>query len=277
MFNIFSKKVVHGKKEFDRFKKLVSEREVLEVLIYQTSTGSSNIPLHLTNKVQEAVNLCYSLTSMTSLNAMKLLGAVNNGQWAEIKNLILKHSEAIEFYKDKNLAILTSLIRWADKNNVPEYKQFDAKVYKETGLPRSESELVSLRFVHIPNAGLNEIPKELAALPMVIGICLSDNNIRVIPPEIFVMPSVYRLDLEENFIEEIPEGISHMKQLETLDLDRNNLMRIPESLLLMPSLKSLLVRNQKHGNGLVSPNTPLSDEEVNVLCNLERKGVKLRT
>ena len=278
MFNLFSKRFVHGKIELDRFKELMSERAVFEATVHQSATGLSSTPLNLVNKVQESVNLCYSLTSMTSLNAIQLLEAVGHGKWSQLEHLISKYSDSIDAYSKRNSEALKSIIGWADRNNVPEHRPFSAKVYRETGLPRTEVELVSLRFLHIPNASLTEIPKEFAVLPMVMAVCLSGNSIRFIPSQICSMPSVYRLDLDDNIIEEIPEEISLMKQLQTIDLDENNLNRIPKSLLSMRSLKSLLMRKQKHGVDLLSAATPLSDSEIEVLSDLSaRGGFSLRT
>ena len=272
MFGLFSKRHVHGMTELHQFKKLMSERAVFEATVHQSATGMSGTPLHLTDKVQESVNLCYSITSMTSLNAMQVLEAVHRGKWSELEQLISKYSDSIDAYKKRNSESLKSIIGWADRNNVPERRPFDAKVYRETGLPRTEDALVSLRFLHIPNASLQEIPTEFAVLPMVMAVCLSGNNIRSIPSQIFSMPSVYRLDLDDNIIEELPDGVSQMKQLQTLDLDENNLNRIPRSLLSMKSLKSLLIRRQKHGVGLLSAATPLSDGEVEALNGLSVRG-----
>jgi hypothetical protein len=276
VFSFLTKRNFHGNKELDRFKQLMSKRAVFEATVMQSTTGRSGIQWAV--EVQEAVNLCYSLTSMTSLNDVQLLDAVRRGKWSELERLLSKYGDAIDAFKMRKHDELKSLIKWADRNNVPERQSFDAMVYKETGLPRTEDELASLRFVHIPGANLHEIPKELAVLPMVMAVCLSENKIRTIPPEIFNMPSVYRLDLEDNDIEEIPGQISQMSQLQSLDLDRNNLKSIPKSLRSMSSLKKFFVRGQKHGAGLLSPSTPLSDEEVEVLDFLSfRDDFELRT
>ena len=277
MFSIFSKRNFRGQTEFDRFKTLMSDRAVFEATLQQSATGISGMPFHLANKVQESVNLCYSLTSMTSLSDMQLLEAVHAGKWSELKQLVMKYSDSIDAYKQRNSGDLRSIIDWANRNSIPQYAPFDSTAYRATGLPRTEDELVSLRYLHIPNANLTEIPKEFAVLPMVKAVCLSGNRIKSIPLQFFEMPSVYRLDLDDNDIEEIPDEISRMKQLQQLDLDENNLKRIPRSLLSIRSLKSLMVRRQKHGLSLLSPSSPLSEDGVRALGELSfRSDFKLR-
>jgi len=278
MFGFFSKPDYHGKKELDRFKELMSDHAIFEATVNQSMHGMSGAPFHLANKVQEAVNLSYSLTSMTSLNDTQIFQAVYQKKWSSLEQLVKKFSETLDSYKNKNSESLKSIIRWADRNNVPQLKPFDSKAYRQTGLPRNEDEMISLRFIHISDANLHDIPKEFSILPMVMAVCLSNNKISAIPSEICAMPSVYRLDLEGNFIEEIPEQISQMKQLQMIDLDGNNLMRIPSSLRSMKSLSSLSMRNQRHGKDLLSSSTPLSDDEVAVLSGFYgRDNFKLRT
>ncbi|HCF61140.1 MAG TPA: hypothetical protein DFS52_24475 [Myxococcales bacterium] len=278
MFRFLSRRTYHGKREFDRFKELLSERAVLEALVTQSTGGSVRMSLDMAGSIQEAINLLQSLTSMVSMDAMQILELASEKKWSAIEKPLVEFSRVFESYKSDNAPRLKALVRWADTNRLPVLEPFNSLVYKQTGFPRDEDELLSLRFLHLPGAGIESIPNEICVLPMVMGVCLSGNAIRSIPTGLCSMPSVYRLDLDDNLIEEVPGEISGMKQLQAIDLDENMIRQIPSSLRSMRSLKSLLVSNQKHGRDLLSAGTPLSEEGVSVLRALDgRYDFKLRT
>lgn len=70
---------------------------------------------------------------------------------------------------------------------------------------------------------------ELALLPLVTTLDLSNNKIIIIPEEFGTLTHLVRLDLSYNLIQSLPESIGSLTSLRHLDLFSNKLKRLPWS------------------------------------------------
>lgn len=253
--------------DLDRFKELTRDPRVLEAL-YKFDLGFRNLPLDIATEVQECIQLSYSITSRAQIISTQLFDAAKSGHWQPIHvrlSQLSQHKNTVSKIADQQLE---AIIDWANQFNIPELSNIDTMFYKTTGIPRNKKDLMALRFIHVPNAGITEIPPELSILQNVQGICLSGNLIKVIPYQICEMISVTMLDLDDNLIMEIPEDIGNMIRLCQIDLDENNIKTIPNSLLKLENLTTLRLKKQKHGYSLNEIDAPLSEASQRVLARL---------
>lgn len=144
------------------------------------------------------------------------------------------------------------------------------------GFPRDLAEILTLRQLHLPDAGLTSLPVELHFLRALESICVDGNKIKVLLPEIFGLYSLRRIDAEGNEIESIPDTIGQARHLQSLDLDGNNLKSISPEISRCQSLKRVYFRKQQHGVSLDHRDTPLSDNAMQALIEIESRGVDVR-
>lgn len=268
MFNLFNRKTPEFRDpDLDRFKELTRDPRVLDAL-YQFDLGVTGLPLDIAFEVQECIHLSNIITTRAQIISTQLFDAAQSGKWKHVHERLSQLQGQFDRRQVQIDAHLEKIIEWANKYEIPEMSQLDAMYYKTTGIPRNKNELMSLRFIHATNAGIEEIPSAIAYLPQIQGICLSGNEIREIPSEVCEMSTVVMLDLDENFIEIIPDNIGNMISLSQIDLDDNNVKNIPKSLLRLERLSVLRLSNQKHGHPLHYNDSPLDETSQRVLARL---------
>lgn len=269
MFNFFGKfrKDPLEFPELERFKELTAIPGVLDALTSYNLGITSVSPL-IGFEVQECVHLSNAITSRSGVTSDTLFEIARSGRWHSIEQRLSIYQGLLEDAGKKADSELEAIIFWAKKNNLPDLTPSEAGFYKTTGIPKSKRQLMALRFIHLPNAGIREIPAELSVLPNVQGICFDDNEIHELPDSICKMQTVSMLHLENNFIERIPEAIGNMASLTLIDLDGNNISRLPRSLLQLRNLRKLRLRGQRYGIDMRYNASPLDDASHSVLAQL---------
>jgi hypothetical protein len=207
----------------------------------------------------------------------KLVRCAQSGDWAALEDGLdrasKKHADSV-VGKGPGLARLR---QWAIDKNLPELKPMDSTAYKMTGFPRVLAQIAALRQLHLTDAGLTELPEELGLLEGLSAICVDNNKLVSIPDGIYKLPLLQRIDAEGNSITEIPDAVWQAKNLVQIDLDGNKVNSISPHIVKCRALKRLNLRDQQHGIGLLKANTPLSDEAVKALVQLDSKGVSVST
>ncbi len=256
MFSIFGRFRSSPPKseELERFKELSSVPGVIDALCTY-NLGVRSVDPSIGPEVQECIHLSHTLTSRAGISSDALFEIARTGKWSAIEQRLSKHQAATAHAGLGVDAELEAIIKWADRNNLPELSSSDAGFYKTTGIPRDKRKLMSLRFLHLPSAGIRDIPAELSVLPNVQGICFDNNEIRELPESICSMSTVVMLHLENNHLESLPDNIGSMSSLTLIDLDGNNMTRFPRSLLNLRNLRKLRLSRQKHGNNVALDET----------------------
>jgi len=256
MFGIFGRFRSNPSKseELERFKELTSIPGVIDALC-NYNLGIRSVDPSIGPEVQECIHLSHAITSRTGISSDRLFENARSGRWDSLEQRLSKY-QAVTAQAGLGVdAELEAIIEWANKNNLPELTSSDAGFYKTTGIPRDKKKLMSLRFIHLPSAGIREIPPQLSVLPNVQGICFDDNEIRELPESICSMNTVVMLHLENNHLESLPDAIGNMSSLTLIDLDGNNMSRFPRSLLDLRNLRKLRLSRQKHGNNVALDET----------------------
>lgn len=277
MFNIFNnrKQPEFRDADLDRFKELTRDPRVLDAL-YKFDLGITRLPLDISFQVQECIQLSNILTGKCQIMSTALFDAAKSGQWQSVHDRLSTFQKYQDSHQSQNDSHLDKIIEWANKYALPELSPFNTPFYKTTGIPRNKKDLMSLRFIHATNAGIDEIPEEIAYLPNIQGICLSGNRIREIPEKICEMSTVVMLDLDDNLIKYIPENIGNMISLNQIDLDENDISNIPKSILRLERLSALRLSKQKHGHPLHYQAAPLDDASQRILASLSsRQNLRL--
>jgi len=222
------------------------------------------------------VNLAQSLVSYTGLDIWKIIECAESNEWGLIESKLGRTSSSLSTLLEGSRPALERLRTWADEKNLPPLSKFDSQAYQMTGFPRDLAEILTLRQLHLPDAGLKSLPVELHFLRALESICIDGNKIKVLPSEIFGLYSLRRIDAEGNEIESIPDAISQARHLQSIDLDGNNLKSISPEISRCQSLKRVYFRKQQHGVSLDHRDTPLSDNTMQALVELEARGVDVR-
>ena len=93
--------------------------------------------------------------------------------------------------------------------------------------------------LNLSNKNLKDVPKEIECLPALIYLNLDYNKLKTLPRIIGDFKDLKELRAGNNKFEEIPDEISKLTHLEHLFLDSNNLKTIPKSIGELKSLKIL--------------------------------------
>lgn len=253
----------------DLFKNITENRRVLE-WFEKASQGYSSLPADVAIKVKEAMDISYTITSMTGCRDIDLIMAAKDRNFSSINDAMYKAEGTMERTQRSEGSALNHIVDWANKYDIPEYSLMDSMAYKERGVPRDIKKLKKLRYLFIePGLDIEYIPKEIFALPLLQAIAIPGNKIKNIPLEIYMCPSLQRLDLEDNEIVRVEDGIDKLTNVHTIDLSGNKLLYITSDIASMPSLRKLNISSQHTEIDIMrSHNTPLSEENLNALYGL---------
>lgn len=264
-----------GTVEYQQFKELSQKSGLLEHFS-SVCAGMPQVPFHVKDDIQKMVNLAQSLISYTGLDIWEIIECAEANEWGPIENKLRQTSASLNTSLEGSSPALERLRAWADENNLPPLSKFDSQAYQMTGFPRDLAKILTLRQLHLPDAGLTSLPVELHFLRALESICVDGNKIKALPSEIFGLYSLRRIDAEGNEIESIPDTISQARHLQLIDLDGNNLKSISPEISRCQSLKRVNLRKQQHGASLDHRDTPLSDNTMRALAELEARGVDVR-
>eukprot|EP00053_Salpingoeca_punica_P019463 m.197057 g.197057 ORF g.197057 m.197057 type:complete len:289 (+) comp17658_c0_seq3:44-910(+) len=97
--------------------------------------------------------------------------------------------------------------------------------------------------------------KDLALLPLVTRVDLSNNQITALPDNFGSLTHLVHLDLSKNQLTSLPTSFGQLSSLRHLDLCHNQLNRLPLSFAELDSLTWLDLRENPLDPGLLSPET----------------------
>jgi len=229
-----------------QFKEIMQNPRCIEWFEKVANGLTRSLPLDVASSVQEAINLSNSITAMAGIHSTTLVRAAKNDDFDAINERLQNMSGALNENAIDTSRLLTRIVEWANDHKLPELRPFDAFFYKESGVPRDIRKLKNLRYLLVTDDhGITEIPDELSQLPLLQGICLTNNKIRTIPTALYNCPSLQRLDLEDNDISRIEDGIHALSNLSAIDLSGNKLEYVTPGHLDLPGFG--FVMSVKHG------------------------------
>lgn len=282
MFSIFKKReqkggdsFLIGGAEYQQFKELSQKPNLIDYFV-SVCAGMNQVPFGVKDDVQKMVGLAQSLISVTGLEVNDLVKCAKLKKWDSVEERLSRASNSLGPILEKARPALERLRAWADANNLPPLAPFDSSAYQMTGFPRELTAILTLRQLHVPDAGLTNLPVDLAILPALESICVDGNKLKAIPSGIFGLHSLRRIDAEGNEIEDIPDAIGEARYLQSIDLDGNNLKSVSPKIARCNSLKRVYLREQRHGTSLEHRDTPLSDDSMEALASLDASGVDVR-
>lgn len=283
MFSWFKKKdddarrhPLVGGDDYREFKRICSDPKVLAAFV-TVAHGARQVPLSVTDQVRRLVSLADVLITLAEVSLPTLVRCAQSGDWRTLEEGLARASKKHAASAASKRPGLERLRQWAIESNLPELKPMETPAYKMTGFPRDLAQIASLRQLHLTDAGLNELPEELGLLDGLSAICVDNNKLQTIPQSIYKLPLLQRIDAEGNAITEIPDVVGQAKNLVQIDLDGNNVKSVSPHIAMCRTLKRLNLRNQQHGIDLLAASTPLSNEAVNALVQLDSNGVKVST
>jgi|GEM_PF-5100034 len=256
----------------EQFSALMENSKCLEWFENVAGGWNMGLPLDVAFDVQEAINLSYTITSMAGVSSTTLVDAAKSGDYTAINSKLHRSSSALNERAVDTSRNFSRIIEWANDHNLPQLQRFDATFYKQAGVPRNVRDLNNLRFLLVTEGhGITEIPAEIAKLPLLQGICITNNKITAIPTELYHCTSLQRLDLEDNQISRVEDGIHRLADVHAIDLSGNRLTHVTPDISRMRSLKKLDIRNQRTEIDMMRAiDTPLSDASLSALHNLVR-------
>lgn len=256
----------------EQFSALMENSKCLEWFENVSNGWNMALPLDVAFDVQEAINLSYTITSMAGVSSTALVDAAKSGDFTAINNKLHRRRSALNERAVDTSRNFSRIIEWANDHNLPQLQRFDATFYKQTGVPRNVRDLNNLRFLLVTeDHGITEIPVEIAKLPLLQGLCITNNKITAIPTEVYQCISLQRLDLEDNQISRVEDGIHRLADVYAIDLSGNMLTHVTSDMSRMQSLTKLDIRNQRTEiDMMLAIDTPLSDASLTALHNLVR-------
>lgn len=256
-----------------QFRKLTDDPKCLDWFERVINGQSTGLPIDVGVDVQEAINLSYTITSMTGLQSTALVIAAKSGDFTEINEKLRSINNSLDERAVDSSRNFSRIVEWANDHKLPPLQRWDATFYKQAGIPRDIKGLNNLRFLLVmDDHGITEIPVEIAKLPLLQGLCISSNKITTIPTQLYKCASLQRLDLEDNCITRVEDGIHAFKSVHAIDLSGNKLNYITPDIARMPSLAKLDIRNQRTKvDMMLSDDTPLSYESLTALASLIRR------
>jgi hypothetical protein len=256
----------------EQFSAIMENSKCLEWFENVASGWDMGLPIDVAFEVQKAINLSYTITSMAGVNSTVLVDAAKSGDYTAINNKMHRRSSALNERAVDTSRNFSHIIEWANDHNLPQLQSFDATFYKQAGVPRNVRDLNNLRFLLVTkDHEITEIPAEIAKLPLLQGICITNNRITAIPTELYQCISLQRLDLENNRISRVEDGIHRLADVYAIDLSGNRLTHVTPDISRMRSLKKLDICNQRTEIDMMRAiDTPLSDASLTALHNLVR-------
>ena len=255
-----------------RFKDIMENPRCLECFESVASGLTRNLPLDVAGNVQEAITLSNSITSIAAINANTLIRAIKSDNLGSINDRLQRSAGAVDNDALDSSRRLKRIIEWANDHKLPEFSPHDAFTYKEIGVPRDIRKLNNMRWLLVnQDHGITEIPGELAQLPLLQGICITNNRVRAIPTALYKCPTLQRVDLENNEITRIEDGIQAMRNVHAIDLSGNKLTYVTPDIAKMPNLQKLDISKQRNPIDFMrAANTPLGEESLIALHELVR-------
>lgn len=256
-----------------QFSSIVSNPRCLEWFERVASGHGNQLPIDVGLDVQEAINLSYTITSMSGVSSLQLISCAKKNDFSSINELMHATEQSLNERAVDSSRTFSRIIEWANDHKIPNLQKWDATFYRQAGIPRDIKSLNNLRFLLImEDCGITEIPAEISKLPVLQGICITGNRISSIPEQIYQSPSLQRLDLEDNDIRRIEHGIHALKNVYAIDLSGNKLEYVTPDIAKMPSLRDLDIRNQRTPIDIMrAADTPLPEDSLNALYRLERR------
>lgn len=237
----------------DRFRVLTEDKRVLEWFGKITHGYPPHLPADIGTKIKEAMDLSYTITSMIGGSTTALLEAAKLNNFSAISEALLETDRHLGRRAQEQLSEMQQIIKWAEKYDLPELRPVNTMAAKESGVPRDAKKLQGLRYLFLePGLGIEEIPEEIANLPLLQVIAIPGNKIKNIPIAIYKCTSLQRLDLYDNEIERIENGIHYLENVHTVDLSGNCLSYVTPDIARMPSLRKLDVSEQRVDFGAIS-------------------------
>jgi hypothetical protein len=260
MFGFFKKKVeTDGTRKFEELKIILSNKDVLAVFM----SGTNQCPLHLTDKISQAVSLTRHLSTLTELSPEQIMAAaLDNRNHKEIVSIIIAKEKNGGSDISNNHEWIKDLIDWADKNEINQYKVGDTTC-PGTGFPREKSKIINLDLLHLSNSNINYLSPELGKMKFLTQIYLDNNNIKEYPKEMCYFSNLFRLDIDENELTALPKEISNLHELQSLSLRGNHITHLPIEMTKLTNLRKFDLRDQSIP--LDSIDSPLSNEGHEVL------------
>jgi hypothetical protein len=113
-------------------------------------------------------------------------------------------------------------------------------------LKNQELQVAQIEEFYFIDAGLTSIPPELIKYcPNLMGLDLSNNQIKKIPEELKFLTKLRGLNLSSNQIKEIPEAIEFLTELTSLNLSNNPIKEIPVAIKFPTKLQWLYLSNNQ--------------------------------
>jgi len=260
MFGIFKKNKNEsvGIKKFNRLKLLLKNRDISEALI-SSASGINQVSIRIATDVNEAVSLVNSLSTLTGISGIELIGAITENKHENQIRLIIEGQEEIEEkdFSNSNNSWIDILIKWANDSNLDQLKTNDPSC-PCTGFPRDQKQIINLELLHLTNSNISYLPPELGKLKKLNKIFLDGNNIDTLPKELCYLPHLIRLDIDDNKLSTLPREISNLESLQILSLRNNRIVDLPIEMLKLRNLRKLDLRGQPIH--LSSRYSPLSKE-----------------
>ncbi|WP_411839886.1 leucine-rich repeat domain-containing protein [Paracoccus sp. ME4] len=230
----------------------------------------SGLPIDVGLQVNDAIQLSYTITSMTGATGHDLARAAKSGDFSRINARLWAGSKALVGHVADNARLYGRIIEWANDHKIPDMTPFHSMVYKQQGVPRNLRDLGALRHLMInEDHGITEIPDEVGSLPLLQAICIDDNRIRTVPRSLYKAISLQRIDLENNLIDTVQDGIDALVHVHSIDLSGNLLRNVTPDIVGMPSLRKLDISGQKTTFDIMRDrDTPLSREGASALFRL---------
>lgn len=257
----------------EQFRVLVEQPRNLEWFEKVVNGHNMGLPIDVGRKVQEAINLSYTITSIAGVRSTALVAAAKSGDFTAISMKLHARSRKLDERAVDSSRNFSRIIEWANDHSLPQLRSWDATFYKQAGIPRDIRSLSNLRFLLVmDDHGITEIPAEIGKLPLLQGLCITSNKITSIPTQLYQCVSLQRLDLEENHITRVEDGIHMLQNVHAIDLSGNNIKYITPDIARMSSLAKLDIRNQRTVADIMrAGDTPLSNASLTALNNLDRR------
>lgn len=132
-----------------------------------------------------------------------------------------------------------------------------------TRLPTSLDSLANLRDLNITSDSLNELPESVGKLNHLNYLQLNCQNLNTLPKSIVNIDKLEELFIYSDQLKEIPQAIGNLTSLTKLTLRCKNLMSIPKSIGELTELKKLIITSDKINH------LPKSVENLTKLRHLE--------
>lgn len=271
----FKKKSTHHELHplISQFSSIVSNPRCLEWFEKVANGHGNQLPIDVGLEVQEAINLSYTITSMSGASSLQLVACAKKNDFSSINGLMQAMGDRLNEKAVDGSRTFSRIIEWANDHKIPNLQKWDATFYKQAGIPRDIKGLSNLRFLLVmDDHGITEIPAEIAKLPLLQGLCITSNKITAIPTQIYQCVSLQRLDLEDNHITRVEDGIHALRNVHAIDLSGNKLIHVTPDIARMPSLAKLDIRNQRTEiDMMLAADTPLSNASLTALASLVRR------